>query len=169
MMTKISVATQSPTYNTKEKKASKSDKVWYATLHNLLAWQSDNGHMPRESSTDLTEKSLARWLTNQRKAKSVGKLHSDRSVALEAAGIPFAPKSDLWKGRLLDITAWAAAHNGADPQESSKDAEEKSLAVWLKSQRLLFKKGTLPEERANALKSAGFDLVKLPKTSKLRS
>jgi hypothetical protein len=129
------------------------------------------GRFPRESSKNAAEKRLGQWQVKQRQLFKKGTLLPERIDALnntegwewEQGGVrTFQENNSDWIEQFVIL--------GRFPRESSKNAAEKRAGQWQMKQRALFKKGTLLEERIEALNNTeGWKWAKVQVTVEIGS
>jgi superfamily II DNA or RNA helicase len=116
------------------------------------------GRSPSCHSKNAAEKRAGQWQVNQRRLFKKGTLLPERIDELNKTtgweweqGIrTFQESKSDWSEQFVIL--------GRAPSPASKNADEKRAGLWQRTQRGLFKKGTLPKERINALnKTAGWE------------
>merc|ERR1711957_184862 len=92
----------------------------------------------------------------QRQAYKKGTLSQDRTAKLEGIGFAWGKKkqeSDVeqWEERFNELVSYNEEMGNCNvPQKQGK------LGRWVKRQRLLYNKGTLPRNRTTQLEAIGF-------------
>jgi hypothetical protein len=142
-----------PTAHAKPQQVTKQVDAWEAKSSQLKSWVEATGSWPRQHSDDATEKSLAKWMNNQRNARLGKALTDDRIATLESMpGWTWTPQADNWENVFCLLKTWVAEH-GTLPYQHSADAMEASLADWLKKQRQARRTAALTAERIATLES----------------
>jgi superfamily II DNA or RNA helicase len=111
------------------------------------------GRTPSQNSKNADEKRAGQWQTTQRKSFKKGTLLPERIDALnntegwewgsEQVVRTFQESNSDWSEQFAKL--------GRTPRVCSKNADEKRAGQWQTNQRALFKKGTLPKEKIEAL------------------
>ena len=112
----------------------KDKDAWRERLEALRVHLSNagkSGKRPNEKSTDLNERSLARWLREQlaNKALPVDQKHSLQDVLQTS----ILEKCTKWDLHIKDVVGWCESHGNA-PSEHSTDPKEASLGLWFRRQ-----------------------------------
>ena len=130
------------------------DTQWYETLEEFKAFRfANNQKWPSKHSGDQTEKALGQWYFRQRRLHDNGKLSAERVAELEK--IPdwsWEETPKKWNdsyGRLVDFVRI----NGRMPKANGSTVEEKSLLVWAKSQKSLYRKNGLSKRNISRLEA----------------
>ena len=125
---------------------------WDNTSEQLKTWVVEQVALPRQHSDDATEASLAKWMNNQRQAKSEGLLAAARAAVLESwSEWTWAPREDQWQSFLCSLQLWLSEHDGGMPQRNSEDHIESALATWVAQQRNERQNDLLSQDRTQAL------------------
>ncbi|MBM3227889.1 hypothetical protein FJZ27_03450, partial [Candidatus Peribacteria bacterium] len=133
-------------------------KGWHERYAELVAWRRDHPDgWPSEKSKDEQEKSLGVWLREQRGKLRNGELDGGQAEQLRALGVEPAEKQKSWHERYAELVAWRGDHADGWPSEMSKDAQEKSLGMWLSGQRGKLRDGKLEGEQAEQLRALGVE------------
>jgi superfamily II DNA or RNA helicase len=111
------------------------------------------GRTPSQNSKNADEKRAGLWQVKQRQSFKKGTLLPERIDALnntegwewgsEQVVRTFQESNSDWSEQFVNL--------GRSPSCTSKNADEKRLGTWQVHQRALFKKGTLPKEKIEAL------------------
>ncbi|BCW78883.1 helicase associated domain-containing protein [Arthrobacter sp. NicSoilC5] len=109
-----------------------------------------NGRSPQESA-------LAGWLTRRRREAAEGGLSPVYAQALDT--IPgwrdYPTKRDAdaarWQQRLVEVAAWLAGGNDWPRHNKTEDQEERTLGVWLHTQRIDYRAGKLTAAKEKQL------------------
>lgn len=117
-------------------------------LEDLLAFYEAEGRLP-VTGRSPRESALAGWLTRRRAQAAAGTLSPACAAALEL--IPrwrdYPTKKDAdaarWKQRLGEAAAHLAAGNQWPRHNKTDDREERTLGVWLHTQRIDYRAGKL--------------------------
>jgi hypothetical protein len=125
-------------------------------LEEVLAFYETEGRLPI-SSRSRKESTLAEWLTRRRRDAAEGNLSPDYATALDT--IPrwrdHTAKREAdavrWKQRLAEVSAWLAGGNDWPRHQKTDDQEERTLGVWLHTQRIDHRAGKLTESKEQQL------------------
>jgi len=132
---------------------------WEMRFHELRAFKAAHGHLVVPICGVWC--SLGSWVAYQRLKQERGTLCRERRGALEALGIQWAesrgrPKTGVaeasWDKRLHELSAFKAARGHLDVPGGGA---WRSLRGWLYQQRLKRQRGTLSQDRQDALKGLG--------------
>ena len=125
---------------------------WNNAFTRVKTWVAEHGSLPNQGAADPVETSCAKWMNNQRQAKSNATLTHDRAVALETwSGWTWQPQKDQWQVSLGALQLWLSEHEQRMPQRNSQSHAEAALAEWADNQRKARQKGILSEERSCAV------------------
>lgn len=121
-------------------------------LVQLAAFHAEHDRWPSSGAQDPVERVLGQWLNRQRTSDrtGVGAFTSDRGEIMDGAVPGWRGPQRPWSEHLTEIVAFRAEH-GHWPMQSSAEAGERYLALWQNRQRMTSKRGTLPEDRRDAL------------------
>ena len=109
-----------------------------------------NGRSPRESA-------LAGWLARRRQQAADGNLSPVYAQALDAIPgwreQPTKRDADAarWQQRLAEVAAWLAAGGDWPRHNKTDDHEERTLGVWLHTQRIDYRAGKLTSAKEKQL------------------
>ncbi|MBT2568160.1 helicase associated domain-containing protein [Arthrobacter sp. ISL-85] len=125
-------------------------------LEDVLTFYATEGRLP-VTGRSRRESTLAEWLTRRRKDAAAGALSPAYATALDA--IPnwrdHSTKRDAdaarWKQRLAEVAAWVAAGNDWPRHQKTGDREERTLGVWLHTQRINQRAGKLTAAKEKQL------------------
>jgi hypothetical protein len=117
-------------------------------LQEVMAFYEAEGRLP-VSGRSRQESNLAEWLTRRHRDSAEGTLSPAYADALET--IPGwrehtakrAADAARWKQRLEEVSAWLAAGNDWPLHNKTDDREERTLGVWLHTQRIDARAGKL--------------------------
>lgn len=133
---------------------------WLANVAALHRFVDSRGRWPhriwrQRTDTPYTdEERLVNWLREQR--RQYDSLSTYQHERLEAIpGFEWNPKDEAWDRKIDGYRAFVAAH-GRLPEVSSRDSEERRLAVWGSNQRIAHRKGRLPKHRIDELDTLPF-------------
>ncbi|MHB1909838.1 MAG: Helicase associated domain protein [Nitrososphaerales archaeon] len=129
---------------------------WFQRLNELRAFYLKEKRWPSHGSKDEEKKRLGTFLHTQRNQYSNKTLTLERIDALNnispewrgnagkgATQVPFEEKVEALRAFYLKEKRW--------PSTTSKDEKEKSLGIFLSTQRKQYSNKTLPQERIEAL------------------
>ncbi len=134
------------------------ETIWLEKLKNLKNFLQENDRLPSEEAKETNEKKLGRWVSDQR---SYYKNYLENGKKFDYAehwktfiqenSIFFKSLEQLWDEKLDKLKNFID-NNGRIPLTNSLDENERKLAGWLSSQKILYKKiedGMKCEERYN--------------------
>ena len=127
--------------------------AWMSSYNNLVAYKSEHGdcNVPRNVETN---KSLCNWVKKQRTAFNNGKLSVERVGKLNELGFVWDLYHAAWMSSYNNLVAYKEQHGHCNVSHSDK--ANKSLYIWVSTQRKVFKRGELSEERIDQLNELGF-------------
>lgn len=126
------------------------------TLNDLLAFWDAENRLP-VTGRDARESKLAGWLARRRKEASVGSLSPAYARVLDTIpGWRDQPtKHDAdearWAQRLEEVAAYLAAGREWPLHNKTDDREERTLGIWLHTQRITRRAGKLDESKETRL------------------
>jgi hypothetical protein len=133
----------------------RSREQWQARHDELMAFHADHGQLPTNASDHPGEKSLARWLYNQRKAKREGQLDEGQLRLMDQVPGWFEGRMRrAHQARHLEnldkLEAFYMEHDRW-PRFQADDPMERAVGVWLLHRRAGARNGTLDEALATEL------------------
>lgn len=126
-------------------------------MHDLIAFYRTEGRLPAAHAKSSTEQTLANWLYRRRRESTAGTLPSALREGLAAIpGWDQAPPRKVedearWRRRLTEVSAFRATSGGLPRHQKTDDPLERTLGVWLHSQRINFNHGKLALEKKSRL------------------
>ncbi|WDF34526.1 helicase associated domain-containing protein [Arthrobacter agilis] len=129
--------------------------TWDQKYRNLLWFVQTTGRMPRQHGSKW-ERQCHWFLYKVRHQHHAGQLTTDQLESLEAVdGWYLQPReSDHWEQRFTLYLRFVEDHGRRPSAGRPKGTEERSLAIWIWSQRKRLKSGTMPVSRAEELDRA---------------
>ena len=117
---------------------SSNKKQWHLKFQSLHAWMDAHDHkIPKRTSVDPVERSLAQWVNDQRKSYQGGQrraLQSYQTTLLES--IPgWTWEAHNWDSTWCALRDWLEEHNRQYPKRNANNHAERSLAQWINDQR----------------------------------
>jgi superfamily II DNA or RNA helicase len=129
--------------------------LWEEQRHHLIIQYEKLQKTPSNSSKDPEEKRAACWQHNQRTAKKMGALSTERIAGLEAIpGWEWGRDKIYmtWEEQKKNwITQYEKLHR--TPSQTSNETEEKRAGTWQSKQRTSKRRGTLSIERSAELEA----------------
>lgn len=125
-------------------------------LDDILALYANEGRLPARGGT-ARERALATWLQRRRKEAADGDLSPVYAQALEAIPNwreqPTKRDADAarWQQRLAAVTAWLVAGGDWPRHNKTDEHEERTLGVWLHTQRIDHRAGRFDPAREKLL------------------
>jgi hypothetical protein len=131
-----------------------SDARWRATAVRVALHRIEHGHLPTMTAGDDDVRRLGNWLHDQRRRHRSGRLEADRAMWLDL-NLPGwdDPAADTWYAN-AEACAAHLADEGRFPSGGAESETERRLAVWLRSQRVIARRGRLADERRGWLDEA---------------
>ncbi|MDQ1053086.1 hypothetical protein QE394_001014 [Arthrobacter sp. SORGH_AS 212] len=120
-------------------------------LDDVLALYRAEGRLPTKRTP--RERALAIWLARRREDAAAGIPSPDYAAALDEIpnwrNPPTKQADDAarWDRRLNEVAAWLAAGNDLPRHQKTDDQEERTLGVWLHTQRIDDRAGRLTAAR----------------------
>ncbi len=134
-------------------------KNWDEMYGQLVAFYEKFNKEPDQHSNHQYESKLGKWCSNQRTNYKKGILQKvpERLEKLKKIGFVWDPFKDTWEDMFQKYREFRIK-NGTDPNQSSKDLEERRLALWCGRQRVFYKKGLLDKSpfKLKKLEEIGF-------------
>ena len=127
-----------------------------ARLEEIISWVESEGRLPRDSSNETHERSMARWLSARRSESAKGSLHVAYRKGLDRvpgwdSGSRAAADEARWRKRLADLVEFRDQGNDW-PRHKEYDSErEHALGVWVHAQRQKRRRGELDAEKIKLL------------------
>ena len=125
-------------------------------LHAVLAFYEAEGRLP-VSGRSRQESTLAEWLMRRRRDAAEGTLSPAYAEALDTVPgwrdhtAKRAADAFRWKQRLAEVAAYRAAGNDWPRHNKTQDQEERTLGVWLHTQRIDCRAGKLSTTKEKQL------------------
>ena len=131
--------------------------TWDVNYQSLLVYKEDNGDVlvPYRYKT-ANGSSLGKWVSEQRVAKSKGKLFKDHIRQLDSLGFVWDVQSRAWDLMFHQLQAYKDLHGKVLVPRDYKTADGSSLGFWVNTQRIAKAKTKLAEDRIKRLDSLGF-------------
>ena len=128
---------------------------WDRHFARLQAYVSQTGQLP--SAKDLTDDGfqLGEWLSNQRRLGRAGRLSAARRQKLEALGVVWDVKEDIWLHRYRQARDYYLQHGHLSAYQHRSDALPAGLSQWLTAQRKARQAGALAGEKVRRLEEIG--------------
>lgn len=131
--------------------ASDRCRRWVERCAQLEAYVAAHGALPTLASSSEGDDSrrLVEWMRYQRRNED--RLSDYRRERLGCVpGFSWDPREDAWHDALHDVEMFVREHRRR-PRRRSADPDEARLAIWFRNQGLLFKRGSISEERLEML------------------
>lgn len=125
---------------------------WQKHFNRLRKFAEKNNGDPNVSQL---MKGMGPWLSSQRVLYRQGLLSNSKRVLLESIGVYWNPSekvNDRWWRQFEKLKAFKSKHGHCNvPRREYPDP-----GVWVSAQRTAYKKGTLKQDRIDALNKLGF-------------
>lgn len=130
------------------------DDNWMSAYQEACAYRDTYGHLEiPEGHLTADGKDLALWIRGQRIAYRKHKLPAERIALLEKIGLSWDAAEARWQRRFTQLTDALARCGGQRNLPPGSDE-----AIWLETQRMAMRAGTLPEDKLTLLEGAGLVL-----------
>ena len=129
-------------------------EAWFERYGQLVAYHEQHGNCDMPARWRENQK-LATWVVNQRVNRRDGVLEDEKIALLDRIGFKWNPKVSLWRTRYLALLEHRQRFG--DCLVPQGWPENKKLATWVSSQRLLKSRGKLSQERVAMLEKIGFE------------
>jgi Helicase associated domain len=128
-------------------------KRWTDQFNKLAEFKTDNGHCNVASSCTW-DPELGKWICNQRERHRKGLLSKRRVQMLKDLGFQFDRHNDRWESRYCELIEFKEVHGHCNVPDSWP--ENLKLARWVMTQRQMYRKGKLSQNRFRRLEAIGF-------------
>lgn len=131
-----------------------SETRWRAHAVQVAIHRIEHGRMPTMNAADEDGRRLGNWLHTQRRRHRSGRLDPERGVWLDL-NLPGwdDPAADAWYAN-AESCALHVTDSGRFPAGGADDAAERRLAIWLRGQRVIARRGRMADERGRWLDEA---------------
>ena len=129
-------------------------KSWDEMFELLVKYLTEHNKYPSQTNKNPEIKRLGVWTNTQRRFYKKGTLPKGKIEKLKSINFKFEPNK-FWYEMFELLVKYLTEHNKY-PSGRDKDPEIKKLGIWVVRQRLSYKKGTLPKDRVEKLKSINF-------------
>lgn len=126
------------------------DAAWETQFAALCAYKETHGHCNVPSN----QGNLAFWVKTQRKDYKNGTISETRTVKLESIGFCWSVHDAAWERQYAALCAFKKKHGHCNVPQSHA-----VLGLWVKTQRVAYKRGKLLQKRQAKLESIGFTLT----------
>lgn len=142
---------------TVQRPAKKLDERGLKNVAEIVALYRAEGRLPSSKSASMRERSLESWLAAKRQQSQNGTLspaYRDGLREIPGWDTPRRQKEqreELWNQRFTEVLAYRAAGNDWPLHKEAGSERERLLGVWLHSQRITYRDGTLRPDREQRL------------------
>eukprot|EP00438_Fugacium_kawagutii_P002182 Skav228816 [mRNA] locus=scaffold359:340431:343094:+ [translate_table: standard] len=131
--------------------------AWDSAVERLKAHKAAYGHAQVPINFTCADGyRLGFWVSNQRMAKSKGKLDEERVRELDKLGFVWDVDQFAWDAAVRRLEAYRAEHGHTMVPRSYACADGSRLGVWVNNQRMAKTKGKLEKEHIIELDKLGF-------------
>ena len=127
--------------------------AWEERFAELVAYQTQHGHC-RVSFGYLENPALGKWVSEQRTTKRTGTLSEERIARLDALAFVWDSHKAAWDEQFAELVAYQTQHGHC--RVSFGYPENPALGLWVSTQRVEKRAGTLSEERIARLDALEF-------------
>ncbi len=133
---------------------------WHLRFGALKKYMEEHGREPEED-TEYAGFKIGAWLEAQRKAYRKGKLSDDREELLDQLGVQWGSYRDTERSWIHHMAACNKflEETGKLPVQGDESPEGLKIGVWFSHQRRFFRKGTLREDRKQAIQNILGDVL----------
>ena len=125
-------------------------KGWDANFKELKKYKAENGNC----IVPLRHPELGSWVNNQRTAYKNENLSKERINSLKEIGFSWEVHNDGWEAKFKQLEEYKAENGHCNVPQSHPE-----LGIWVNTQRSLYKKGNLLDDRIKRLQDIGFQWV----------
>ncbi|ELT42971.1 helicase associated domain-containing protein [Arthrobacter nitrophenolicus] len=131
----------------------KQDERGLKNVADIVALYRTEGRLPSSKSASMRERSLESWLAAKRQQSQNGTLspaYRDGLREIPGWDTPRRQKEqreELWNQRFTELLDFRAAGNDWPLHKEAPSEQERLLGVWLHSQRITYRDGTLRQDR----------------------
>jgi superfamily II DNA or RNA helicase len=129
------------------------DQYWQEMLSELNAYKNEHGHCKVPDVCPENPK-LANWVSNQRNLYKHGRLSNERINLLEKTGFDWNVIDYYWEQMFSDLLEFRKQYGHCRVPQGW--LTNKSLAIWVTTQRQGRKNGRLSNEKIQRLEGIGF-------------
>lgn len=124
----------------------------------LLAWREAHGDADPSTRALIEGFALGKWISNQRTARSGGRLSPERVARLDEVGFRWdtRPAETSWAESLVRLRAYRCVHGHGRVPVAFRSEDGFALGSWVTRQRAAWRRGRLTVEQVAALEGAGF-------------
>jgi len=141
----------------------KLETKWRNRYQELVQYFNEHGHSNVPKGYALNP-NLSVWVMNQRLRKKSGKLLTERIIALEELNFEWSRLlhqsdncEDAWQIRYQELQQFYNQHGHSNVP--NRHPSNKSLGLWVKRQRQLYRSQTMVSTRVTALEQLDFEWV----------
>lgn len=127
---------------------------WFERYGQLLDYMEKHGKRDMPARWAENQK-LATWVVNQRVLQRDGVLEDEKIELLNRVGFKWNPHASNWRTSYLALLEYRKQFGNCRVPQDWK--ENKSLAHWVKTQRMYYAKGELERDRIALLEKVGFE------------
>ena len=128
-------------------------KRWTDQFNKLVEFRAVNGHCNVASSCSWNPE-LGKWICNQKERHRKGLLSKKRVQSLKELGFQFDRHNGRWESRYCELFEFKENHGHCNVPDSWP--ENLRLARWVMTQRQMYWKGQLTQNRIQRLEVIGF-------------
>lgn len=130
---------------------------WDIKYYEFKCWIEKYKAFPSQQKDKTTnEITLGKWATIQRLNSKKGLLSNLQITKLNEIGFIWDIKNEIWYQHYKEFNDWVSVNQKYPNKYTSTTVFENKLAEWVSSQRFLYGKGELEEERINQLNKINF-------------
>lgn len=127
-----------------------------ARMQRIIVWIRSEGRLPRDRSEHKGERAMARWLSERRREAADGTLHPAyleglRTVPEWTGNARAAADEARWHDRLAQLADFRAQGNDWPRHHHYISERERTLGVWIHTQRYEHRRGNLEDARITLL------------------
>ena len=115
-----------------------NEEIWKENLEKVKTYINENKKLPSTVSKNEEIKSLGIWLHNKKQFKKIDKIKEEWEIFIKEYEEYFKSNEEIWKENLEKVKTYIN-ENKKLPSVVSKNEEIKSLGLWLKYQKHIYK------------------------------
>jgi len=127
------------------------DISWSEKFNELKKFLKEYKRLPALHTPKRSERSLARWLVNQRRKKRASRLSNEKSQLLKSLSIPKDRFEERWHKRYKEIKIFVSKNVKQPSLNMKKCDHERRLGKWFTFQRIKYRKNLLTQVELNLL------------------
>jgi len=134
-----------------------SESSWEDHFQQLKQYIEENGDCSVPVSFESKDGvKLGTWVKRQRQAHRKGSMSEEQSGRLNEVGLVWRPLESSWEDGLQRLEQYTKEHGDSLVPYSYEEKDGVKLGIWVDTQRTIYRKGSMSEERHRRLNELGF-------------